>query len=532
MKHRLLFMSLLGLFLGLPTIALAAEAAPDAPVMVEGVPRFEIVSYELEGATLLSQSEIATAVAPYVGKNKDFSDVQSALEAIEEAYAKRGFSAVRVLLPEQELENGRVHFRVVESRFGKVEVKDNRYVTEANVLNALPSLRSGGVPRSKVLARELKLANENPARQLNAILKAGEKDDEVDARVIVTDSKPSSFGVYFDNTGSEETGYTRLGLSYRHANLFDEDHVASIQYVTSPQHPDRMKVVGASYKVPLYEFGNSLEFFGGYSNVNALVGGLSNFQGGGLLLSMHYNFLLERIGKFDPRLSIGLDRRNFRRIELSGTPPTVLYGDILVLPVSLAYAAQGKFDKSNINFNIAYSANVPGSTKGAKADFDSYDKLYLTKPNPNYRVVRYGASYAQAVGAAGGQFRAALNGQWSKDVLIQGEQIRMGGADAVRGFSEGSEGGETGGRLNLEGYTPDFGRGDFGLRAMVFYDRGQVKPTNDVTTTVASVGLGLRASYTEQLSMRLDWAQIRDAGTDPAQQVGDWRWHASLNASF
>lgn len=532
MKHILLSVVTLSLCLGMTQSMVLAEEMTDAPVMEQGVLRFEIVRFVLEGSTLLKREEVDAAVAPYVGKRKDFSDVQRALEAVEALYAERGYSAVSVLLPEQELEQGTVRFRAVESRFGKIEVKDNRYFSKTNVLNALPSLRSGAVPRSKQIASELKLANENPARQLNAVLKAGEQDDVVDANIIVTDSAPSAWAVSFDNSGSEETGFTRLGLSYRYANLFDEDHVGSIQYVTSPQHPDRMKVLGLGYKVPLYAYGDSFEFFGGYSNVNALVGGLSNFQGGGLLMSLRYNFLLERSGSFDPRISLGLDRRNFKRIELTGTPSTVLYGEIVVLPVSLTYSTQGKFETSDVNLNLSYSANIPGSKNGEQADFDAYDKLNLTKPNPNYRVLRYGASYARAVGDGGGQFRAALNGQSSSDVLIQGEQIRMGGADGIRGFSEGSEGGESGARLNIEGYSWDFGRGNIALRAVVFYDMGYVKPTGGVTETVKSLGGGLRASYTEQYSLRLDWAQIKDAGTDPAQGVGDWRWHASLNASF
>lgn len=526
MKRSLMVGSLCGWFLCSSVVA----AAPAAPVVEEGVLRFEIARYILEGATLLSQKEINAAVLPYMGKGKDFSDVQHALEAVEAAYAKRGYSAVHVLLPEQELEKGTVRFHIVESRFGKVEVKDNRYFSEANVLNALPSLRSGEVPRSRLIARELKLANENPARQLNTILKAGEKDEEVDAKVVVTDSKPSSWGASLDNSGSTETGFTRLGVSYRHANLFDADHVASIQYVTSPQHPDRVKVLGLSYKVPLYQSGNSLDFSGGYSRVNARLGGTSNFLGGGLLFGARYNFLLERVGRFDPRLSIGLDWRNFKRIELIGSQP--FYNEIVVVPVSLSYAAQGKFDKSDVNFNLSYSANMPGTAKGKIADFAAYDQLNFTNPNARYRVVRYGASYALAIGDGGGQFRAALNGQSSRDVLIQGEQIRLGGADGVRGFSEGSEGGESGTRFNLEGYSPDFGWGDIGLRALVFFDKGFAKPVNGVATVIAGAGAGLRASYTERLSMRLDWAQIKDAGTDPAQQVGDWRWHASLNASF
>lgn len=543
MKYKLVIMSMSGILFGAPPLALAADAASapaasPAPVAPEAEPvvlRFAINRYELEGATLLSQAEIDAAVAPFSGENKDFSDVQRALEAVEETYARRGYSTVHVLLPEQELERGTVRFRVVESRFGKVEVKDNKYFSNDNVLNALPSVRTGGVPRSKQIAGELKLANENPARQLNVVLKAGEKEEEVDATVMVTDTKPTGWAMSLDNSGSPETGETRLGLSYHNANAFDADHVASIQYLTSPQHPDRSRVLGGSYKMPLYQDGSSVEFFGGYSNVNSLVGGLDNFQGGGLLFSARYNIALERAGTFEPKLSYGLDWRKFRPLEMTGSSPYVLYNEIVVMPLSLTYAAQGKFDGSDLNLNVSYSANLPKVAGGRPENFAAYD-TYPFNPDPDasYRVLRYGLSYALALDD-GGQFRAALNGQWSNDVLIQGEQIRLGGADAVRGFSEGSEGGAIGTRLNLEGYTPDFGAGDIRSRALIFYDIGQVKPNSGITTSLKGAGAGLRANYTEQYSMRLDWAriiQIENPSDGQTQRVGDFRWHAALYANF
>ena len=536
MKHKLLFILLL---LSAPSFALAADAVsavpavPATPEADQAMLRFTISQYVVEGASLLSQREIDAAVAPYVGKDKDFSDVQRALEAVEDAYAKRGYSTVRVLLPEQELEKGTVRFRVVESRFGKVTVKDNHFVSEANALNAVPSVRSGGVPSSRRIARELKLANENPARQMNVVLKAGAIDDEVDANVIVTDSKPSIWGVSLDNSGSPETGRARLGLSYRNANVFNADHVAGVQYLTSPQYPDRVKVLGGSYKIPLYRSGNSLEFFGGYSNVNSVVGGLSNFQGGGSLFSTRYNHPLERMGVFDPRLSLGLDWRDFRRIELTNPPPTVIYNEIVVMPVSLTYAAQGKLAKSDINFNVSLSRNLSGMNKGHREDFAAYDtNLANPQPNDNYRVLRYGADYSRLMGE-GWQFRTALTGQWSSDVLVQGEQMRLGGADAVRGFSEGSEGGEKAARLNLEEYTPDFGKGDVRARALIFFDAGEAKSaTNGTKVSISGAGVGLRAGFTEQYFLRSDVARIMKAGTDPAQQVGKWRAHLSLNATF
>jgi len=513
-----------------PLFAQGDAAAPQAEAAAESTAlRFDITGFTLEGATLLTKAEIDGAVAPFTGKNKDFSDVQRALEAVEEVYSARGFSAVRVSLPEQELEKGAVRFQVLESHFGKVTVKDNRFVSESNVLNALPSVASGGVPRSKQIARELKFANESPSRQLNVVLKAGKEEGDVDANIIVTDGKPSTWGMTMDNTGTAETGRSRLGISYRHANLFDADHVGSLQFQTSPTHINRVLVLGGSYKIPLYQLGDSLEFSGGYSNVNSILGGLDVVKGGGTTLGARYNHPLEKMamGKmasFDPRLSFGLDWRTFSGIYFNGM---LVSPEIVVMPLSASYAAQGKLAKSDVGFNASFSANLPGMHKGTAADFAAYNPLV----NPHYKVARYGASYMQLVGDDW-KVRIAMNGQYSPDTLIPGEQMRLGGADAVRGFSEGSAGGDSGMRWNLEGYAPDFSKGDFKVQALAFFDTGEARAADGTKSSISGAGIGVRAGYAEQFSLRLDVARIINADTDQLQAVGNWRVHIGLSASF
>lgn len=519
---------------GLAVSAVAAESAVVSgdPVIEDTVLRFEIRNYTLDGATLLSKADTDVIFAPYIGRDKDFSDVQRALEALEDLYAKRGFSAVHVLLPEQELEQGDIHFHVIESRFASVLVKDNHFVSEANALNAIPSVRIGGIPRSKQIARELKLANENPARQINVVLKAGERDEDLDATVLVTDSKPGAWSVNVDNTGTPETGRSRLGLSYRHANLFDKDHVGNLQVQVSPEHLDRVKVLGAGYKIPLYGRGDSLDFSGGYSNVNSLVGGLSNFQGGGVILGAHYNHPLEKIGKFEPKVSYGLDLRDFKSVQQTTPPVTILYNEIIVMPISVSYSAQGKVKEADVGLNGSLAANLPWMGKGRAADFSNYDLIDPAKEyTVNYRVLRYGGYISKAV-FTDWQFRAACNGQWSGDLLIQGEQMRLGGMDGVRGFTEGSEGGEKGARGNLELYTPEKFIKNTSNRGLVFIDMGAASASNGVQSSISSYGVGLRSSYANQVMLRADVGRILKAANDPLQQKGDWRTHLSLSASF
>lgn len=493
---------------------------------------FDINGYVIDGSKVLSQAEINAATKQYIGKGKSFSDVQHALAAIETAYAARGFSAIQVTLPEQKLQNGIVHFRILETHYGKIAVQDNHFFSAENILKSLPSLRIGSVPKSVQITKELKLANENPSKQAEVVLKQGDKANEVDAIVHVKDSDVSQFIVTADNTGSPETGRSRLGLSYRNANLFDADHVANLQFLMSPEKPDRVQVVGGGYKIPLYQYGDSAEFFAGYSNVNSVVGGLANFKGGGLLLSGRYNHTLERAGAFEQKISAGLDWRDFKRVEQTLPAPVLLYNEIVVVPASVSYAAEGKFDSSSLNLSTSLSVNIPGMNKGGAQDFAAYDPSRTLRPKANYSVLRYGVAYNCSV-MNDWQIRAILNGQQSNDILILGEQFRLGGADGVRGFSEGSESGNSGTRVSLEGYTPNFGSNNVLARGLMFIDSGQVQATAiSPKSSITAAGIGLRSSFAGQYNLRLDIAKILNAGVDPLQRVGDWRAHLTVMASF
>ena len=47
---------------------------------------------------MLSPEAVQAAVSPFTGKNKDFGDIQRALEALEQSYRNRGYGVVQVLL--------------------------------------------------------------------------------------------------------------------------------------------------------------------------------------------------------------------------------------------------------------------------------------------------------------------------------------------------------------------------------------------------------------------------------------------------
>src|SRR3954469_22676815 len=110
-----------GLFLSLCASLRTASAASDS------IGDFEITRFDVTGNTLLEPAVVQARVSEFAGAHRDFSYVERALVALQGAYRERGFSLVKVVLPEQELNDGVVHITVVETRIGQVRVAGNEF---------------------------------------------------------------------------------------------------------------------------------------------------------------------------------------------------------------------------------------------------------------------------------------------------------------------------------------------------------------------------------------------------------------------
>ena len=508
-----------------------AQPQPEAAVPAL---RFDIQAYQVNGNTLLKPADLARLVAPFTGKQKDFSDIQRALEAIEIAYRDLGFGTTQVLLPEQNIASGVVLFNVMEPRIGRITVDGAVRNDPANIQRSMPGLREGQVPNSREIARNLLLANENPARQLTVLLRTSETDDKINATIKVTEDKPWKASLSFDNTGNTSTGAYRLSTGLQHANVFNRDHVATFQYITSPNHLSDVKVYGFGYRIPLYSIGSSIELVGGYSNVNS--GSLQNLfsvSGSGTIAGLRFNQHLPKLGDYEHKLVYGIDYKAFQnQVIVNGTS---LVPDITVHPASLTYWGTLRGDGSEAGFYLNYTQNFfPNGNDGTDPDF----KLSRTDARAGYRVYRYGANYNRAF-VSDWQARFSMTGQYSDDALVSGEQFGIGGAENLRGFLEREVANDRGYRANAELYTPNLGPklGVAGLqsRLLGFFDWGNVArnsalPSESHQQTLASAGVGMRITAGPHFTLRSDYARVIDAGG--TQNKGHTRLHFSLSLIF
>jgi len=258
--------------------------------------------------------------------------------------------------------------------------------------------------------------------------------------VSVQEDKPWKVGAVFDDTGTPTTGRTRIGAFFQHANVADLDHVATLQYITSPDRPGDVTIAALNYRVPLPSFGDSVDLFGIHADVDSgVVSDLFDVRGSGTVVGVRYNQNLRPTASYEHRWIYGLENRRIdNRIGPVGGSPD-LVPEVTVHPASIGYAATWSGEGRQLDFSGIGVRNIPGG--GA---------------NARYAIFRFAANLVQAL-PADAQLRVAVDGQYTRNALVSGEQFGIGGQDSVRGFDERELTNDRGNRMTLELQTPNFG---------------------------------------------------------------------------
>lgn len=525
-----------------------AQSAPPKPAADE--PRFEIRRFVFDGAKLVPREQLESETASFVGKGRTFGDVQKALETVEKVYSRLGYSAVQIVLPEQELEKGEIRFQVIEAKLGRVIVEGNKFFDEANIRTSLPALQSGEAPNINAIARNLRIANESPSKQTTVLLRSGQEEATVDAVARVVDEDPIKGSVTVDTSGSQKTGRLRTGLGFQNSNMWGLDHVLTFQFISAfyrdvDKQYDKndlsiwpskdAQIFGASYRVPLYRSGDTLDLTWAWSNVS--VGQVAGFAitGVGSVAGARYTKNLDRIDDYEHRLSFAYDFRGYNNKGIRPAGSTVqVIPDLNVHPITVQYSGSIRRQDSESSFSIGLSKNIPGGKDGRGTEFCQTRQVTIAGSGhfecarADFQVVRWAFNHNLSIGDEW-QARFGMNGQATRDMLVPGEQFGVGGVDSVRGFLEREVINDVGHRGTMELYTPDFGKwttlAGARLRAVFFYDWGRVKRNRPSAAelhgqAIASIGAGLRFSLNNNFVFRTDYGIVRDQGGSQGRNDG------------
>lgn len=527
---------------GLPACALLALV----PGMTAAQPQTVSVSaVRVEGNTLLPESVLRALTAGVAGTEQSLAGLNALAARIQHAYRDAGYGGVVAYIPPQEQEQereraqGQVLVRVVEGKVARIRVTGNGHFDTANVRAGLPHLREGATPQVAAIDGDIQLTNHNPAKRVNVSLGAGSKPGDIDAEVRVRDSSPLQLLAGYNNTGTSNTGRHRLSAGITHANLFGRDHVGTLQYQSSPGHPDRVRIFSAGYRVPLYARAASIDAFVAHSTVSngttATTAGPLTFTGRGTIAGLRANRHLRRLGEYDHYFTFGVDWRDYDDDCAIGDFGAAGCGsaaaDVTTLPLLVSYTGQKQGERLAWGVNAALMANAGGSGES---------RFEQARPGAkrHYLIARF-AGFFETPAAAGFALNARLDLQYSPHRLIAAEKHGVGGAGSVRGYAERETAGDSGLSVRLEALAGAF-ESDMGarLRPYLFVDHGRAwnrgdMPCRELAATscrLTGAGFGARLAVKKSASANLDVGRALERGTGTA--AGEVRAHASLQLVF
>lgn len=531
--QRLLHIAGVCVVLGLQIGAVFAQAPAASAGQQQ---RISVSAMRVEGNTLLPERVLSGLTAGVAGTDRSVSELNQIAARIQNAYRDAGYGGVVAYIPEQEINAGNVVVRVVEGKLSSVRVAGNVHFDTANIRAGLPNLREGITPVVRSIDRDIQLTNDNPGKRVKVTLTAGARPGEIDADVGVTDTKPLQFLLGYNNTGTETTGKDRVSVGLQHSNLFDRDHVGTVQYQTSPQKPDQVHIFSAGYRVPLYSQAASLDAFFAHSSVSSgttfTPAGPLSFAGKGTVVGFRANRNLDRIGEYDHHATLGLDWRDYDNHCSIGVFGSAACGSagvsVTTAPVSVAYTGQKQGPGASWGIYASLSANSGGSSQ---TTFDA------ARPgSKRHYVISRLSGFGEMALAAGFAVHGRLDVQYSPHALISGEKLGLGGASSVRGYTERELAGDYGFAARIEALAPPMEVTDgFRFRPYVFVDHGRISnhkdmPCRNLTETsckLTGAGIGTRLSIVKNTSATLEIARAFEHGVSTSS--GDVRGHIAVN---
>jgi hemolysin activation/secretion protein len=510
----------------------STEPPPEAQDATATV-RLERVRFE--GALLLSEAELQNAVVPWTHRDVTMADLRAMMVAVEHRYQQRGYLAVSVVVPVQEMRDDELALLVTVGRYQQPSVTSHTaraqpFLHELVLRATCGQACDGQVPiESAQVDRALYLINDLPGISARGTLKAGSLPGTSLLDVNVAPIKKLAGYIDLNNHGNLFTGREVLGAGAQlNSSLLTGDQF-SLNAVSSLEalgHATGLQQVSSSYSLPVGAFGTRLG--GGYSHLEYRLN--QQFE----KLDAHgkadnanawisHPLWLSPRGRVDVRLTheqsgyadeqLRFERKrdvNTTTLDVSGN----LYGDRQIVGWRLSSAF------GSLTYHNPFDQFLDDATRRSAGHFTRhrFDAFGLKGLGHNWEL--YGA----------------LRGQLTNRNLDSSQGFVMGGPNAVRAFDSNTSSVDEGWQASLELRYPYQA---FGMQwsAAGFYDAAQGRVNrhawgvgNDARVRLSGAGAYLAGTLSQQYSVRLTYAQrLQD---NLAESVDSDQLWLSLSTSF
>lgn len=169
---------------------------------------------------ILTQDEIQAVLEDYIGTNVTFDQLQGIVKDLNRLYLQKGFVTARAYIPEQTIENGVINIKLLEGKFGKVCIYDNKWTKTKYIENQL-DIKNGELFDIRCLEEKILNFNRyNDTIQLTGDLTKGEENETTDVNIYAHERLPFHLTALLDNAGRSTIGKYRAGLMLQDDSLF------------------------------------------------------------------------------------------------------------------------------------------------------------------------------------------------------------------------------------------------------------------------------------------------------------------------
>ena len=460
------------------------------------------------GSLALSDSELGVTYAEFVGREMPLSVVCDIRDRVAALYLRRGILA-SVVIPEQQISEGRLTLAVVEARIASISYHGDAGQGQKQVERFLDHL-SGLAPFDlDVAQRYLLLASDVPGVFVQAVLKpsaAGDGALDLD----VTLSRHAVDGsLSLDNYGAKSLG-RELALARVDFNSFTPlgERLSFIGYGTPLS--DEQRVLQAAGRFFIGGEGLVADFSGawGWTRPGSTLAPLG-LEGTSFAAGARLTYPLIRHGQRNLNVSAGFDWVD-QKVDFGGGLATLTDDSLRVLFVRLdGHYAPAELADHSVAVTGSLELRQGLSGLGA-SDFGDPDASRLLA-EPAATVLRAEGEIGGSVGPLVG--KAIVVWQHTDDPLLSYEEYAVGNLTVGRGYDPSVASGDRALSASLELSTVPLPLAKGAAwRPYAFYD------TTELTNLgigagkldLASAGVGLRAQISPGFAFDLAWAKPLD----------------------
>ncbi|HYC48440.1 MAG TPA: ShlB/FhaC/HecB family hemolysin secretion/activation protein [Burkholderiales bacterium] len=502
---------------------------PRAVAPVAGL-KVDVKGFRFSGVRAADEKALREVVAPFVGRDKTFDDLQAAAEAVSEYLQREGYFVAQAYLPEQELAGGVVEIAVLEGRLGevKLEIEDGVPVRRSMIAKYLARLERGQVMHRDSVERVLFLISDLRGVNVRSVVEPGASPGTSNLIVKVSAGRRFDALIEFDNHSSRFTGDYRLGAGLNVNSPLGLGDLLSVRGLLGvPGGGADLDFGRVSYLVPVGGYGTKVgvaylrvQYHLGTSLFDPLdQSGTSSVAS---LFALHPVVRTRNLNVFG---QASFDARDFhddrRAVGLTSDRKTKVGGLGLVGDSRDAWLGGGinnfalTYNRGRLDIETPADFIADQSTTG-RHTAGSYGRI-------NGSIARLNALWKGAVLYTSYAF------QWASKNLDSSEKIALGGPTGVRAYAVGESASDEGhlATVELRVGLPDIewlpGLGV----ASVFYDyaHGTVSKHPlplDINNkrTLRGVGLGLTWARQDDFLVRatLAWRLTDPSTSDPADR--------------